>query len=297
MGIATLAQVIAEPQLITSLDLGEKYPYRVRAADFGTVVALIDASPPFLSQRMMLVEQALDAADQMILSYSAANAKRELDGCEGLQDVRLWAVPYEASMYQQAHAILLSRDPARQWQEFLDHGVFQGLSVLVRGRREHLLGQFAKHGDDLGAMGFYLAARMSNARIEGIEKDKELQKMVGLERTIDTTDREWEQRISQVKRLQVESKKNASYWLGLTHMEQRDYDVAINWLKVRTLRQRSGRTVETRRTLQLAHCYEALGRTEEARQLYLIDDSPQRHGCLLRARQLETPGEVESSKE
>jgi hypothetical protein len=44
----------------------------------------------------------------------------------------------------------------------------------------------------------------------------------------------------------------------------------------------------------LARCYEAMGRIEDARQLYLIDDSPQRHGCLLRARQLEARAKAPS---
>jgi len=288
VGIATLGQVIADPQLLESLDLGEKYRYRVHGADLSHVVALIDASPAFLAQRMKLVEQALDAADQMVLSYSPAAVRQQLKECEGIQDTRLWAVPFEAAAYQQARAALLATNQELQWQEFIEHGVFQGLSAVVRARRQHLLGNFEKHGDDPGATSLYLAARMSNAQIEEIQKNREIQRALGLEKTIDMTDREWEQRIAQIQRLQTESKQHASYWLGLSHMEQRDYQVAANWLKTRTLDANPEGPWKNGARYNLARCYEALGRVDEARQLYLIDDSPQRHGCLLRARQLET---------
>ena len=37
----------------------------------------------------------------------------------------------------------------------------------------------------------------------------------------------------------------------------------------------------------LARCYEQMGQLDKAQQLYLIDESPQRHGNLIRARRLE----------
>ena len=73
-------------------------------------------------------------------------------------------------------------------------------------------------------------------------------------------------------------------------MEKQAYDVAINWLKVRTLDSDPEGPWKNGAHYNLARCYEALGRIDEARQLYLIDDSPQRHGSLLRARQLEVAG-------
>ncbi|MHB8862989.1 MAG: tetratricopeptide repeat protein [Pirellulaceae bacterium] len=286
-GIATLAQVIADPQLLKSLDVGDKYRYRVEPADLDKVVALLDASPEYLSQRMKLIEQHLDAADQMILSISPADLKQKLDGCPGVTDVRMWAVPLETDMYQRMRAMMMAGNPEMQWQEFVDHGVFQGLSMVVRGRRQHLLGNFEKQGDKLGATAFYLAARMSNAQIAEMETNRELQKSLGLEKTVGMLEREWQQRLHQVQRLQVESKTHASYWLGLTHMEAQDFEVAANWFKVRTLDTHPDGPWTAGARYNLARCYESLGRLDDARQLYLIDESPQRHGCLLRARQLQ----------
>jgi tetratricopeptide (TPR) repeat protein len=291
-GIATLAQVIADPQLLESLDIGDKYRYRVRRADLDKVVALLDASTEYLSQRMRLVEQNLDAVDQMILSVSIADLQQELAGCPGVTDVRLWAVPLETDMYRRTRLAMMAADPQMQYQEFLDHGVLQGLSVVARGRRQHLLGNYEKQGDKLGATGYYLAARMPDAQIAGMKTNRDLQKSLGLEKTLGMLDREWEQRLQQVQRLQIESKQHAAYWLGLAHLDNQDYEVAANWLKVRTLDSDPEGPWTAGARYNLARCYEALGRLDEARQLYLIDESPQRHGCLLRARQLEAQAAV-----
>ncbi|MHB8973566.1 MAG: tetratricopeptide repeat protein [Pirellulaceae bacterium] len=297
VGIATLAQVIADPQLLESLDVGDKYRYRVRRADLDKVVALLDASTEYLSQRMRLVEQNLDAADQMVLSVSTADLKKELEGCQGVTDVRLWALPLETDMYRRMRTSMMSADQQMQWQEFLDHGVLQGLSTVARGRRQHLLGKLEKQGDKPGATAYYLAARMSDAQIADMKTNRDLQKSLGLEKTVGMLDREWEQRLQQVQRLQIESKQHAAYWLGLTHQEEKDYEVAANWLKVRTLDADPAGPWTAGARYNLARCYEALGRIDEARQLYLIDESPQRHGCLLRARQLEAQAAADAAKQ
>ena len=291
-GIATLSEVIDGPQLLESLDIGEKYRYRVHGEDLDKVVALIDASPRYLSQRMKLVEQNLTAEDQMVLAVSASDIKREAEQCRGVKTVRLWAVPFETNMYQQARAFMIASSPELKWQDFLEHGVFQGLSTVVRGRRQFLLGNLDKKGDNLGAAGYLLMARMSDEQIEEIEKSRKLQESLGLEMTPGMNERDWQQRIRQVKRLQVESKEHASYWLGLTHMERGDYDVAVNWLKTRTLESDPEGPWTNGARYNLARCYEELGRTSEAIQLYRIDESPQRHGNLVRAQQLEIQAEM-----
>ncbi len=285
--IATLAQVIADPQLLRALDIGEKYRYRIEAEDLTKIVALIDGSTEYLSQRMRLVERALPATDQMVLSLSASQQKQAVAKCAGVTDVRLWPVPLETDMYQRTRNMLLAQNPEMRWQEFVDYGVFQGLSTVVRGRRAHLLGRFEDQGEVPGANSYYMQSRMTDAQIAEIETNRSLQNSLGLEKTLGMPDREWQERLQMAKRFQVQSKEFGSYWLGLTQMEQQAFDVAINWFKTRTLESTPDGPWTAGARYNLARCYEALGRTEEARQLYLIDESPQRHGSLLRAQNLE----------
>ncbi len=108
-GVATLRQVIADPTLLDTLNIGENYTYRVGRADLDKIVALLDASPESLSQRMRLVELNLSAEDQMILTVTPEELKQAFRDCQGIQDVRLWEVPLEANIYQQAYSALLAR--------------------------------------------------------------------------------------------------------------------------------------------------------------------------------------------
>jgi hypothetical protein len=285
--IATLSQVIADPQLLRALDIGEKYRYRIEADELGQIVALVDGSAEYLSQRMRLMERALPATDQMVLSLSASQLKQDVAKCAGVTDVRMWPVPLETDMYQLTKNLMLAQNAEMRWQEFVDYGVFQGLSSVVRGRRAHLLGRFEDQGDQRGANTYYMQSRMPQAQIAEIETNRSLQNALGLEKTLGMPDREWQERLQVAKRFQVQSKEYGSYWLGLTQMEQGAYDVAVSWFKTRTLDSSPDGPWTAGARDNLARCYEALGRTEEARQLYLIDESPQRHGSLLRARQLE----------
>ena len=83
-----------------------------------------------------------------------------------------------------------------------------------------------------------------------------------------------------------ETKSAASFWLGLVHYEGQQFDVAADWLRVRTLEATRDSRWVTGAQYNLARCYEKLGRSVDARVIYLEDQSPQRHGNLLRARRL-----------
>jgi hypothetical protein len=289
VGIATLSQAVADPDVLAALNVGENYVYPVQQANLAEVVALIDASPEAMSQRMLLFEKQLSAADQMILTVRLSRLQAALGRCAAVKDVRLWAVPIEAALYQRAYSQKLARDQEMQWQEYLRHGVFQQLSPLVRGRRQYLLGRFHNRSDELGATVLFQRARLSDASLEEMERSRRAQEAMGLERPRGMSDAEWQQRIEQVKRLQIESKQHASYWMGLIHQQQDKYEIAINWLNTRTLEKYPEGPWTPGARYNLARCYEGLGKVEEAIRLYRIDESPQRHGSLLRALQLETP--------
>ena len=90
-------------------------------------------------------------------------------------------------------------------------------------------------------------------------------------------------------------KHAASNWLGLIALDSGDYDVAVSYLGKRTLEADPDGTWTVGARYNLARAHEALGRLsgdrqqlEAARNYYLADeDSPQRHGNRVRARQLE----------
>jgi hypothetical protein len=81
-------------------------------------------------------------------------------------------------------------------------------------------------------------------------------------------------------------KQAASYWLGLVPYDTGRYDVAVDWLKTRTLEAGDGQTWIPGARYNLARSYAALGKLQQARDLLLLDDSPQQHGSLLLAQRL-----------
>ena len=286
-GIATLSQVQQDPAILRSLDIGDKYVYPIKAEDLTSVVAMVDASPQSMSQRMKLVEKQLTAADQMVIYLSTSELAQQLKTCEAVSDVRLWAVPVEADMYARARTRILADNEEARWFEFVEHGIFQQLTPLVKGRRQFLLGQFNQRARQPGAIGLLQDARITDASMADLKNSRRLQVSMGLERPKGITDEDWNRRLEQVQRMQKEIKQHASYWIGLAQQQQQNYSVALNWLKVRTLeRTPDGPWTEGAR-YNLARCEEALGDIDEAVRQYRIDESPQRHGNLLRAEGLE----------
>lgn len=286
--IATLQQVIDTPALLDSLSIGAKYTYRFSSSDLDRVVALIDASPESMSQRMKVLEGHLDAAHEMVLTTAPTRIKRALEALKIIHAVQLWAVPLEAEIYREVHAVAAANNAQIGAMDFTDHGILTlGLNPVVMGRRQHLRGNFQGQGDIKGAITRYLEARSSNAAIEAMSASEVARKEMGLVKPQDMPERVWQERIQREQFLHIQAKQDASFWIGLIQYEQGNYDVASNWFKKRTLDAWPGCPWETGAKYNLARCKEQLGQLDEARALYLIDDSPQRHGNLLRARQLE----------
>ncbi len=75
-------------------------------------------------------------------------------------------------------------------------------------------------------------------------------------------------------------KEAATFWLGIVNFEEGQYEAAADWFKMV-----GGEWLNGAR-YNLARSYEAAGDKAEAIKLLEADDSPQRHGNRLRARQL-----------
>ena len=110
---------------------------------------------------------------------------------------------------------------------------------------------------------------------------------LGIRRQKGMSEFAWSNMLQREQTLRVQAKQDASYFLGLIHFEKGNYDVASKWFTTRTLDAYPDGPWTDGARCNLARCNEAMGNLEEARRLYQIDESPQRHGSLLRARRLE----------
>jgi hypothetical protein len=280
-GVATLEEVLADDQLLRSLDVGDRYRYPVSKDDLDRLVFLFDAAPESLSQRMKLVEAQLTGEQQMELTTDPSALAESLLQRPGVspEDVRLWGLPYETFLY---HAACEEKGLVEE-----ELRIFTKLTPLVRGRQQHFRGQFEDRDDKQGAKSRYMEMRIPQEVIDEIETNERVQRQFGLSPQRDENPVIWQRRLAQAKALSVLHKQYATYWMALAHYEGGNYEAAVDWLKHRVLEASPEGPWTDGARYNLARCYEVLGERKEAIELYRIDDSPQRHGNRLRARWLE----------
>ncbi|MFM7846128.1 MAG: tetratricopeptide repeat protein [Planctomycetota bacterium] len=286
-GIVFWSELQKQPQWLSALDIDAQTKYPVQAAQLPSVVALIDAAPQALSRRMAAIEAQLVGEQRLSLSVHPSELASTLRSLPGINSVNLWTVPWEADLF----AATLRRYQTEETPVYLiprviEESLFWDRTPLFTGRLQQVRGQFAKQDDLKGAKGHYLEARPPDDLIERIVTDRQFQESQGLIKSKFESDTNWNNKLRLMQAKMKETKAAASYWLGLVHYESQQYDVAAEWLRIRTLEaSRESRWAPGAR-YNLARCYEKLGRSVDARVIYLEDQSPQRHGNLLRARRL-----------
>ncbi len=267
--VATLAQVVADPELLRHLDLDAEHPYPVTAEDLQHVVALVEGSPQSLSRRMALVESRL-AGDHKISLTSPGDALAErVKKLPHIADARLWQHPFKIWQRQ------ATLGPEELQEAAREVAVFQAVPTLMTARSLYFKGDL--EGEN-GAKVHYMNARPADATIEDYRLPA------------DTARKLQREDIPQYEAARIvllrHAKQDASYWLGLACYEQDDYPVAVDYFAKRTIEATPDGPWTLAARYNLARTYEAMGRTDDAIALYESDTSPQSHGNKLRARRL-----------
>jgi hypothetical protein len=293
-GVATLTQVVADPQLLRSLDLDEAHPYPVTADDLAHVVAFVEGSPRSLSRRMALVESRLTGKRKIVLTSPGNALAERVKKIPHVGSARLWTWPFEIALWQS------KLDDAALKAANREMYLFQALPTVVYGRSGEAIADerglpifqpmptlmtartldFKRMYDgEGGAKGYYLRARPTDANIDRFHLPAEVLKQIRQED------------VSKIEAGQIlvmrRAKQNASYWLGLVHYEQQNYPEAVDFFSNRTLKATPGGPWSAGARYNLARSYEAMGQNDKAIVLLESDkQSPQSHGNQLRARRL-----------
>jgi tetratricopeptide (TPR) repeat protein len=156
---------------------------------------------------------------------------------------------------------------------------------MVQGRVQYFRGNFDKTDDHPGAKSHFVDAIIPDSLIRQIETSPKAQQQLGIVRRREN-DQEWQAALQIHKATITVVKQTATYWLGITHYDTGAYETAVSWLKKRTLETGPDNPWRTGARYNLSRTYEAMGELEQARKLLLLDESPQKHGNLLRARYL-----------
>jgi hypothetical protein len=282
-GIATLAQVIADPQLLRRLDVeGATYPV---AEEDLKVTGLIDADPDALSRRMQLLQAALPSGQHLILTTRPSVLEPKLRQCKGIGPVSLWRVPFEAVLYQYGRLQVASQNEAASRALQLELSMFDPNYALYKGRNLHLQGRFEKQDQEPGARALYLSSRPPEQDMVALETSEVVRKAQGLQQSLPADPQQQKEAIDFITTTARTRKHHATYWLGLTYQEAGNHPAAIEWLAERTMEAYPPSPWIPGARYNLARCYEDLGQWEAARKWLESDkESPQRHGNLLRAK-------------
>jgi hypothetical protein len=289
LGIATLSQVIDTPALLDALNLGSrKYP--INADDLGRVVALIDATIPYLSQRMTLLERRLAGDRKIRLTVSPSSLAQELRKCKGVTNVAIWPLPYDVMNYRRSHL----QNESFMARLFASVQPFSGNTALANGRRLHIAGKWSSDPPEKGAKAYYLECRVPDAEIARPRFDASLREILDLPAGPLPDNPEFLRQLESVQSARLRFfKRHASYWLGLIAFEQQKFPVAVDYLQTRTLEANPGGAQEDGARYCLARVFEAQGlrdkdpqQLERAIELYESDDSPQATGNKIRAKWL-----------
>lgn len=292
-GIATLAQVAADPSILRQLNLDDDHPYKNVPADLHNVVARIEASPVYLSQRMALLESQLAGEQSVVLTVEPSALAQRLRKARHIAEVDLWPLPYER-IEQQALMGRKGREAlAAEFEPFMVpfprqlKKKVELIPALWKGRVRHLLGQF--DGEE-GAMKYYQLSRLSD---EVIARGPSLTPVEMNDLRGKVPPEEWQSSGQRFIELAPVAKHDASYWLGLVAFERGEpesYQTAANYFSKRTLDVNPNSPWRSGALYNLARAEEALQRYQDAIELYQQIESPQRHGNLLRARWLTEKG-------
>jgi tetratricopeptide (TPR) repeat protein len=285
-GIATLEQVVADPGLLRALDLPGDTAYPIGADDLSEVSALIDGELPSLSVRMRLLEPAIVDKRKMKLMTSPSELKQRLLTCKHISAVSLWRVVVEAELYQVALSMALSSDPARLETHARETGLFLPSQPLMHARHLHLQGKFdapPEGEEQAGARERYFKLRPSDKEIEALANMEGREALGVGEMVLPTDPAQKKAVLERMMGMTRSAKHHATFWIGLTHYESGDYAAAIEWFRDRVIAGAPDSPWQHGARYNLGRSYEALGQWEEARATYVTDESPQRHGNLLRA--------------
>lgn len=316
-GVATLSQAAADENVLKQLDVPQ-FPYPVKAGDLKSVVVLAEVSPGYLSQRMKVLESQLAGGLRMTLTASAEAIAQQLAKTPHVAEVRLWMRPYETWSARLAEDAPKT-EPRLEMFMFTDWKSQRG-SEVERYRNERLRNRDLVNRDDpldfsepKRAEGKKFPLRTGRLRmLRGAYESRQdapgsgalahlLQVMV----TEDEESAALRANIPTQAILVVRHYAQAAIlWLGQIKVdmaeqapkgEPRDTQSAT-----RLLEQLTKSVWKQSATYSLGRMYEEVaaneragGRTTEADAalakaiaLYRQDDSPQRHGNLLRAKAL-----------
>ncbi len=294
--IATLADVKADPTILDALDLTldesleDDNEYWVKEKDLANITALIYTSPEQASRRMMHVEQSLVGDDRMKLWASPSELAEKLPKMEGLT-VQAWDIGFKTSQFRRNLREYIAQSSYKNdiadkimWH-FLEESYIDSFSVYRTARSRYFGGRFETEAQRYNAIESFKTLMYSDERIASLATDSFLQRQIGIRKEKGQDAASFQQTLKSVQEQMKLVRRDAGYFLAESHFDVGNISTAGNWAnrllnKVDAARWRPG--VE----YLLGRAMESTRQYDRAVEVYSSKDSPQKHGNLIRSRQL-----------
>jgi hypothetical protein len=259
--VATLRQVLDDPELLHGLDLDAEHPYRIQPAHLENLILLIESTPLYWAPRMKFLQEHLSGRNRLSLSSDLAALEGRLQSATAKPlPVALWSAPL------------------RVYENRLGNPEF---GKLIEGMLLHYLA----HGQQLEARLAQLRGNYAEA-IPVYMQNRVMQVPPPAQQN------------QQAMAIYGRIRQDSTYFLGLIKLEQGEYEPAMNWLGKSYLERYptfpQGLWVSGAR-YNLGRCSERQNDTDKAIENYTTDvPGPQRTGNLIRARRLGWTGDTKS---
>lgn len=252
-GVATLADLQADPALLRKLDLEDaKYPITEEQLKHVTVHVVAD---PFdLSRRAAAIESKLSGDDRLALTVNPTALADKIKAAGGVETVELWDFPFRVAR-DQLRAPNTIQQPTRR-QMALEFLPFAWRPILWKARVLHFQGHEKGDIDSLTA--------------DPDEVVNDHREAIGLYTRPDVRlpDRILKSIASEPKRrIYSTAKDAASNWVGLLLFDEGQLDSAKDWFSDPRLKSSPDGPWAASVRYNLGRTHESLGETDEAIKL------------------------------
>lgn len=260
----------------------------------------------------------------LVITHQPGEWEPKFRRVKHISSVGLWRVPFESILYAMAIPEMMSKDSEleNKWRlrellltnermiylgdsQTVDRSLVEGQQqrqrqprkvTLNQGRDYTLRGRFEDLDTLPGARSVFLSFRPPEQEIELSESSPNYIRGTMPEEFYEALSKDPALRaryMAETGKAMRYSKNSATFWLGLTYFEtgekegERDYKNAIEWLEPIARAPAGANEWQAAARYITARSYEALGKLDKARELYLADDSPQATGNKIRAQWLQ----------
>ncbi|PQO26162.1 hypothetical protein C5Y96_22225 [Blastopirellula marina] len=290
-GIQRLSHLVDHPEDLEAM-ASENYKYPVTAEDIEKVTLLIDAPSTSLTQATQLLEGVLSGDSTMKVHVAPSSLKDHLSNFQGVTDIQLWTVPFEAE------AAITKRldDPVLKPLFQVERWIYDTMTPFAVARSLQLMCKFDDETQQKGARSMYMDTRLMERqfRIANPREQLEMMQMAGMDLPDDPKVQQFF--LDRVQKNVLLWRELASFNLGVIALGDAQYDSAIYFFEEGTLKEFPSTRFKSATFYGIARSAEALARQDENKEMaqkaydfYTSDDdvlSPYRRGNALRAERL-----------